>query len=125
MGHTVGDHYMQSFTILHEIAFLWLQGLKPNQGKTNTNRQTKKKTKTPLNSATAVKQSNHQEEFGSAAQATLTGRFPPHSYSAPPHMARVEDGEPWFEFAGCCQFVSQSECYLNAVWGFLGQWIIL
>lgn len=96
---------------------------KPRQ---NQHKQTnKKKTKTLLNSATAVKQSNHQEEFGSAPQATLTGRFPPHSYSAPPHMARVEDGEPWFEFACCCQFVSQSECYLNAVWGFLGQWIIL
>jgi len=42
MGDTVGDHYMQSFTILHEIVFLWLQGLKPNP-RQNRHKQTNKK----------------------------------------------------------------------------------
>lgn len=36
-------------------------------------------------------------------------------------MAGIEDDEPRFEFSGCCQFVSQPECYLNAAWGFLCQ----
>lgn len=85
MGNTVGNHYMNSFTILHEIVFLWHQRLK----QTNTN----KKSKTLLNSATAVKQSNHHQEVQTARQAILTGHFPPHSYSTPTLMAWAEDGK--------------------------------
>lgn len=92
MGDTVGDHYMQSFSILHESVSLTSRTkAKPRQ---NQHKQTNKKTKTLLNSATAVKQSNHQQEFGSAGQAILTGHFSLYSSSAPPHMAWVEDGEP-------------------------------
>lgn len=124
MGDTVGDNYNAIFYYpsWNSVSLTARTKAKPRQ---NHHKQTNKKTQTLSNSATAVKQSNHPQEFGSACQAILTGHFPPHSYFAPLHVAWAEEGEPWFEFSGCCQFVSQPECYLNAVWGFLGQWIIL
>lgn len=70
MGDTEGDYYMQSSTVLQDAVFSLTSRTKakPRQ---NQHKQTSKKTKTLLNSVTAVKQSNHQQEFGCARRAIL------------------------------------------------------